>query len=104
MITVTLPDRTLAIVFSHFHVISFPPNSTAGVKVRATRCELFELDAVGRIILPRLSKGESKCSPLDNFIKAVGRKIALTRALMNADDPFAKADRTAIWDAYWRRG
>jgi hypothetical protein len=41
------------------------------------------------------------CAREDNFCKANGRKIALTRALSDAQLP--KTVRTAIWTDYFKR-
>jgi hypothetical protein len=43
--------------------------------------------------------GEANCVPTDNFCRATGRKLALTRALKQAD--FDYDARKAIWAAYW---
>lgn len=45
------------------------------------------------------SSGISLCSRKDNFNKATGRKLALTRALAYHDRGF----RTKIWEAYFHR-
>lgn len=44
------------------------------------------------------AEGRAICSALDQFNKAVGRKVALTRALK----PFDKEIRTRFWKAYWK--
>lgn len=43
--------------------------------------------------------GCSFCSLYDNFNKAVGRKISLSRALEN--NMFSKEDRKNIWNVYF---
>jgi len=46
----------------------------------------------------RLTYGTAKCSAADQFCRATGRKLALTRAV--AELP--KHVRAAIWEGYWR--
>jgi len=43
--------------------------------------------------------GASICNPEDNFCRATGRKLALTKALC----PFSKELRSAIWAEYHKR-
>ena len=45
-----------------------------------------------------ISSAEAFCSLGDNFSKAVGRKIALGRALSG----WPRERRTEIWNAYWK--
>ena len=45
-----------------------------------------------------LTGGTAKCCPSDQFCRATGRKLALTRAV--AELP--KHVRKAIWEGYWR--
>lgn len=71
------------------------------LKVRVTRCELFEI-FTGPLARERLIASEiAKCSPQDNFEKERGRKIALTRAIRAAK--LQKPDREALWEAYLYR-
>jgi len=46
-----------------------------------------------------LGHGVAHCSKQDQFVKATGRKIALTRML----EYFERSDRKVIWQAYWER-
>ena len=46
------------------------------------------------------SIGSAVCSKDDNFCRATGRKIALTRALQNYPREF----RREVWQAYHKRG
>ena len=46
--------------------------------------------------------GLARCAPTDQFVKAVGRKLALARAMQAAQLP--KPTRAAIWAAYHARG
>jgi hypothetical protein len=43
--------------------------------------------------------GTSKCSKMDQFVKATGAKQALQRAIRHLGAPVRKQ----IWDAYWLR-
>ena len=45
-----------------------------------------------------LTNGAARCSASDQFCRATGRKLALTRAV--AELP--KHVRKAIWEGYWR--
>lgn len=49
-------------------------------------------------------KASARCSPKDNFSKAVGRKIALTRALriLTKNNLIEKGQRALIWDLYFK--
>lgn len=71
------------------------------LKVRVTRCDLFEI-FTGPLARERPIASEiAKCSPRDNFEKERGRKIALTRAIEAAKLP--KKDRSILWEAYLYR-
>ncbi len=59
-----------------------------------------------------LAQGATKCSVNDNFCRATGRKVALSRALAEMPgrpyDPlhetkptWDEAQRRAVWNAYW---
>ncbi len=104
MILAKTADKAFAVIFSHKMTVHYPlheliPNP---VRVKSTQCDIFYVDEHGHMKLPRLARGVAKCSPLDQFVKAIGRKLALTRAL-DEQHPFTKAERTAIWTAYWGR-
>ena len=43
-------------------------------------------------------RGSSRCHVHDQFDRSVGRKISLTRAIYG----FSKADRTIIWNEYFK--
>ena len=66
---------------------------------RATACTIERVEAGGRFKDDGSqigTVGKAQCAPEDNFCKATGRKISLTRALSTVD----KAERSDIWDAY----
>lgn len=46
-----------------------------------------------------LSRQMAACSPQDPFIRALGRKISLARAVWQA---FPREQRKAFWLAYWQ--
>lgn len=46
----------------------------------------------------KVSYGYSMCRISDRYVKAIGRKLALTRALKAAD--FSREERTIIWKEY----
>lgn len=43
--------------------------------------------------------GFAQCIPTDQFSRAIGRKLTLTRAL--AESGISKSERTQIWEAYF---
>ena len=45
------------------------------------------------------AQGVACCYGTDQFYKATGRKLALSRALVDAQ--FSKAERTEVWRQYW---
>lgn len=65
-----------------------------------TNCRISECINHTRY-LNHISEGISYCNEKDNFSKEIGRKISLTRALINGN--FSKSDRKYIWDAYRAR-
>lgn len=105
MILVKTANKQFALIFAHKMAWHKPLEEMEPIKVRATQCEIFEVDEKGHLKVPRLSRGIAKCSLMDNFVKAIGRKIALTRALDDETSPhkFSKYERTVIWDAYFKR-
>lgn len=101
MIIATLPNRgeRVAVMFKH-------PRTDIGSKKepviqRSTTCTIAYLGEDGRPGQP-VATATVVCSPQDNFCKETGRKLALTRALRRSF--FMRADRVAIWAAYFRRG
>jgi hypothetical protein len=65
-------------------------------KLKTTRCFVTWVE---KPMYPMLSIAEvAICSPKDNFCKATGRKIALTKVMKNFND---KEFRTAIWNKYF---
>lgn len=110
MIKVDLPDRTLGIAFKHepkMKIIGFVPNrnyaATQGEpikkEIRTTKCEIYEVVGTDARLV---GHAKAECSLTDNFNKAVGRKVALTRALEFMK--MGKAYRTIVWEAYNTRG
>mgnify|MGYP001571168224 CR=1 FL=1 len=67
------------------------------VTIRYTHCELFILSD-DRVTLAKLARGVARCSPLDQFCRETGRKVALTDALRKSD--LKKADREIVWKWY----
>ena len=78
---ITIEDRTYRVAFEHDR------------HHWTTLCVIQE--AGGRQLF---STGLAACSPQDNFNRAVGRKIALSRAVQRA---FPREQRRAFWVAYW---
>lgn len=88
MYRVTVDGVELEVEFQHrwTRPVSNPPPKQTG-------CLIF-LSADRRL----LGFGTANCSTSDQFCRATGRKLALTRAV--ADLP--KHVRKAIWEGYWR--
>jgi len=101
MIRVTLRDgRVIGITFRY----------TRRHGIRYTHCELYLVEKKAneqRPTLTLLGNSTVKCSKDDNFRKEVGRKYALTAAVMNArrvdDEALGKQDRSDIWNGYLNR-
>lgn len=60
-------------------------------KRRLTHCSITDLESGTEY------GGFAMCSKDDQFVKAVGRKLALADALTAFDRPFRKM----VWNAYW---
>lgn len=81
------------VVFRYYDVDNNGPyNFDNALFNRVVDCEIYE---DGELV----ALGTAQCSKQDQFVKAVGRKIALTRALK--DGMFNKEYRTLIWNKYW---
>ena len=65
-------------------------------EARMTECWLRELTPTGTMV--DIYRGHAYCHNKDNFCKATGRKIALTRALQHN---FTRNERKQIWDQYF---
>jgi hypothetical protein len=88
---VTLPTRVIEISFSH----SNPKVEETG---RFTLCEICVISAMGASIAGTVAI--ARCHPwYDQFSKATGRKLALTRALKNFG--LSKDERRVVWEKYW---
>jgi hypothetical protein len=62
---------------------------------RYTTCTLYDHPEFTNIV------GYAHCHPSDQFNKAVGRKLALTRILEHPTLKLNKAQRTKVWNAYF---
>jgi hypothetical protein len=69
-----------------------------------TSCEIYRvIDVVdGRPVYELLANDEAWCNPIDQFNKATGRKVALTKALREAF-PNNRHIRHAFWRGYFER-
>jgi hypothetical protein len=98
----------------HYQVYYFAPmttwhnHSVYGVRTKWTYCA-FHLGTCAKDArpcnTPHATTGVAKCSPHDNFNRWVGRKLALTRALVAYRHPdtkhfMPKRVIAAIWAAY----
>mgnify|MGYP001578814589 FL=1 len=80
---IIIENKTYRVIFTHNK-----PHLT-----RTTLC-VIEEDGGQRLF----STGLAECLIQDNFNRAVGRKIALTRAVRQA---FPREQRRAFWAVYW---
>ena len=92
MLIIKTLDTTLGVNFSH-------PHNDSGK--RATICHIYK-DINGEWAKDPLAVGQTVCSKKDNFSKAVGRKKALERALLENKKLFSRRVREIIWEAYWK--
>jgi 7-keto-8-aminopelargonate synthetase-like enzyme len=81
MFTVIVNDSTLKVGFAHHRNLKAKP---------VTICTITG----GKDVV---SSGAARCADHDNFCRATGRKLALTRALAKFD----KAARSVVWAKYW---
>lgn len=108
MMVIPLPNKGIevGIIFRHFHGKAFVRGKEQMAQM--TRCSIFELAEPGEKTEPKLiTFGVAKCSDRDQFNKETGRKISLTRALLQGTHFLSestlerKEDRGTIW-AYYR--
>lgn len=75
--------------------------------VRYTACTIYQIGADGKPVGNPLAVHGARCSPLDNFVKEVGRKVALTRTLNlwteKMDPVIGRTLRAAAWAGYFER-
>lgn len=96
-------NRTVGLAFSHPKVTE---HRKKNYPRRWTCCKVYAVEASLAGGAPRftlLAEGSTGCSVRDNFCKAIGRKLALTRALCSLGPTLSKTDRAAIWEGYLRR-
>ena len=132
MIKVDVGDQLVGIGFEHKTVKEFDTQNSSyvelsgavkrvldAIEVRHTICTIYLLEPITdskKVNATPLVKGVARCSPLDNFKKENGRKLALSRALKqlypgskeNADLSVEALEmnrklRAAIWEAYHSR-
>ena len=106
MIKVELPSRLLGIAFSHPTVQKLAPvfkmSGPMMMSRRTTHCEVYELSADSSIKPNLVAHAIVNVHYKDNFNRATGRKIALTRALKFMN--LTKLERATVWEAYHNRG
>jgi len=104
-----MDGRNYDVTFRYIHAVS----KNSGTPVRETHCIISEYypdetDRYKRFV--ELSTGIAVQNPKDAFVRAVGRRKALTKALatdkidVRYDRPIAntKAKRSYIWDLYFQ--
>jgi len=95
MIIAKAADKTFGISFEH----SREPKRAKGEKgpkgSRITTCKVYE---VTDSFVHLLGTGTSACCPIDNFVRAQGRKVSLADALKRGK--VDKKYREEIWRAY----
>jgi hypothetical protein len=98
MLIVSLHDRTIAVSFQHPIKMNDGPNGYVGEQ-RVTECYIWNFDSTLSIKL--VGAGLARCHHRDQFNKATGRRLALTRAMIVAK--LDRVDRTLVWRAYHNR-
>ena len=94
MMRVQIDDKNFEILFRHVRIEDKPENAPP---IQAfTECEIVKLNGESKM---RWSTGYAICSVKDQFRRATGRKIALTRAVAC----FRRDQRTQIWNEYWKK-
>ena len=58
-----------------------------------TNCTFIDEEGIS------IGTGSAKCMRADQFVKATGRKIAMTRAMPSN---FTKEQRKEVWEQYWQ--
>lgn len=105
MMHVQLSTYTLGVSFHHVHYPEPQPVTRSnGKEAKAqghTVCKLFKVPPKGQGERELLAEEVTFCSVLDVFKKEEARKIALQRAVDDAD--LSKEDRTRLWKAYFER-
>lgn len=91
MFEVNLDKTKLGISFMH----DKPQSALREPYCRTTKCILYGLTSNQAI---KLAEGVSRCSWLDNFRKATGRKLALS-----AMKGLTREDRQKVWEVYLNR-
>lgn len=104
MIFAKVDGKTVGLQFRHARVKTI----INGVESMAyvTHCGVYHVPPDDETGPPtKICYGVSKCSPQDQFNRETGRKIALTRALLQGVHEFAlsKEKREVIWKAYFDR-
>ena len=114
MFRVQLPSVLIGISFSHPTVVEkylmgHTSDGTAvyapPTEVRTTHCRVseLELEEDGKTVKTEtlLIEGEARCHPGDRFNRAIGRKFALERAMILAEekDLLTHSERATIWQS-----
>lgn len=104
MLIVRLTDKTIGISFRHDRKWETPIPGSSPLDFRITSasfCEIYNFNE-----MDRSRKWKLECSAVlnegDNFNRATGRKVALTRALGPKGLNLSKFDRTTVWNAYFK--
>lgn len=96
---VTLAGSQVMIDFQHAH---FPPTPMNGVQVKGSTTAIANLGTDPINGVDRMESAVSWCSSKDQFDKAKGRKVSLTRLLEKL--AISKEQRKVVWDVYHQRG
>jgi len=108
MLIVDLGNKKVGIQFRHQAVKTLVRGEN--IHTRLTHCGIFEIPKEEKGEIKKLAFGVAKCSEHDNFCKEKGRKVALTRALLQGASEFSgvsqshKDLRGKVWEAYRNRG
>ena len=83
----------IATVNGREHKVFFKHEKQAGNHPTATTCFILDKETNEEV-----TRGVAKCNPADRFEYEKGRKIALTRALQDANA--TRSERGDVWAAY----
>ena len=107
MFTAKLEKTEVKVTFQHQHYKRTRP-LMVGNRIYYTKgctiCQILTHDPALDVDVV-VSRGEAHCSLLDKFNEIVGEKHALTNALLakqNKNRIFSKADRTVVWELYFK--
>jgi hypothetical protein len=99
MFNLTIDGRNISFSFAHHRDVNLTLPLRLNPKKLVTVTDITLCDM---LVDGKEYSGEACCVAGDQFRKESGRKVALARALQDAQLP--RAIRTLVWDKYFHRG